>query len=123
MDAKSQTMHLEHDVSDKGDEAEATSSNNVHEDSAGEHVHVSEADDKRLCRKTDIHLLPVLIYVYILQILDKQVRLPGRLIWPPSDGERAKQKKVLTYFAVFFPSSGYFILCRLRAQGKCSPRR
>lgn len=72
MDAKSQTMHLEHDVSDKGDDVYAGSSqDNVH----SEHVHVSEADDKRLCRKTDLNLLPVLIWVYILQILDKQVSI------------------------------------------------
>lgn len=36
-----------------------------------ERVRLTEEDNKRICRKTDLNILPILIWVYFLQILDK----------------------------------------------------
>lgn len=34
-------------------------------------VKLTEEDNKRICRKTDLNILPILVWVYFLQILDK----------------------------------------------------
>ncbi|KAE9961404.1 hypothetical protein BLS_002173 [Venturia inaequalis] len=39
--------------------------------SGDERVKLTEEDDKRICRKTDLNILPILVWVYFLQILDK----------------------------------------------------
>ncbi|TID18927.1 MFS transporter ACS family allantoate permease [Venturia nashicola] len=36
-----------------------------------ERVKLTEEDNKRICRKTDLNILPILVWVYFLQILDK----------------------------------------------------
>ena len=109
-------MHLENDISDKGDVE--SSHNHVGTDHA-EHVHVSEADDKRLCRKTDLNLLPVLIWVYILQILDKQVRL----IYYETTAINKRRAPVpaiakLTLHLHAIPT-GHLVLCRFWIEAKC----
>ncbi|RGP74783.1 hypothetical protein FSPOR_1362 [Fusarium sporotrichioides] len=38
-----------------------------------QHIEVTEEDNKRLRRKTDKHILSILVWVYFLQILDKSV--------------------------------------------------
>lgn len=38
---------------------------------AGHHIVVTPADDKRILRKIDLNLLPVILFVYCLQSLDK----------------------------------------------------
>ncbi|RCI12624.1 hypothetical protein L249_0167 [Ophiocordyceps polyrhachis-furcata BCC 54312] len=40
-------------------------------------IQLSEADDKRICRKTDGVILTILVWVYFLQILDKTVLAYG----------------------------------------------
>ncbi|KAH7318068.1 major facilitator superfamily domain-containing protein [Stachybotrys elegans] len=40
---------------------------------AGQQIVVTEEDNKRICRKTDKHILTILVWVYFLQILDKSV--------------------------------------------------
>ena len=36
-----------------------------------ERVHLTDKDNKRICRKTDLHILPILVWVFFLQALDK----------------------------------------------------
>lgn len=36
-----------------------------------ERTNLTEEDSKRICRKTDLNILPILVWVYFLQILDK----------------------------------------------------
>ncbi|ORY82361.1 major facilitator superfamily domain-containing protein [Leucosporidium creatinivorum] len=40
---------------------------------AEDRVLLTEADSRRICRKTDLNILPLLCWVYFLQILDKSV--------------------------------------------------
>jgi MFS family permease len=34
-------------------------------------VHLTDDENKSICRKTDLHILPILVWVYFLQVLDK----------------------------------------------------
>jgi MFS family permease len=36
-----------------------------------ERIQLSDKDNRRICRKTDLHILPILVWVYFLQVLDK----------------------------------------------------
>lgn len=40
---------------------------------ADDRIAVTDADDRRILRKTDLYVLPVLLWIYFLQILDKSV--------------------------------------------------
>jgi hypothetical protein len=74
--AKEQENHAEEVSSiDKDPEASPKS---AHADRAlsiigGDRVELTEEESKRICRKIDKVILPILVWVYFLQILDKSV--------------------------------------------------
>ncbi|ORY88117.1 major facilitator superfamily transporter [Leucosporidium creatinivorum] len=75
--------------------------NNVQEQQ--EHIHVSEEDSRRICRKTDLNLLPVLVFVYFLQALDKNLLGYSTVFGLKQDanlvGEQYSQLASMGYYA------------------------
>jgi len=62
-------------VDHKGDKDGIANEQALHQEdsSIGAAVHVSEQDDKRIRKKTDIHILTLLMVIYFLQIADKTI--------------------------------------------------
>ncbi|ORY88108.1 major facilitator superfamily transporter [Leucosporidium creatinivorum] len=71
MDYKQEDQHL--DRANSSGEKASFEGANVNGQPVAEHVHVTEEDSRRICRKIDLNLLPILVWVYFLQILDKSI--------------------------------------------------
>ncbi|RDA84981.1 hypothetical protein CP532_3868 [Ophiocordyceps camponoti-leonardi (nom. inval.)] len=79
-------------------------------------IQLSEADDKRICRKTDAVILTILVWVYFLQILDKTVLAYGATYGLKTDtGLKGNQYSLVSAAApiaqlIWQPASSYLIV-------------